>query len=237
MSNRNTLELTNMTAADVIPNTLNPAHDSRYWCVARMHDTASERMPGGSYPMYLVTQGRKVGIWNNWTAAEAMVTEYPSAGYRGHHTVEGCVQEWQAHCQLGVHPHPAAPAEPAAPDEQQGEDGALSLALAQLTIESPAAAATEAGSSMPSTSSDSSSDNSSPSSVTSERTSSASTVVLPQGGRYFAIWRGGVVHTERARARADFLVAEANGERPRALSTVIYDEAQAFSEGVYWVPD
>ncbi|KAJ7780816.1 hypothetical protein DFH07DRAFT_765302 [Mycena maculata] len=39
-----------------------------------------------------------------------MTTGYPSAAWCGHQSVEGCIQEWQQHCALGVHPHPAAPA-------------------------------------------------------------------------------------------------------------------------------
>jgi hypothetical protein len=35
-------------------------------------------------------------------------------------------------------------------------------------------------------------------------------------------------------ARVVFLKAEADGKNPRILSTTDYDEAQAFSEAVYW---
>ncbi|KAJ7916656.1 hypothetical protein B0H13DRAFT_2323133 [Mycena leptocephala] len=98
-----------MTAEEVIPDSFNGAHDPRFWCVPTMHDSPHESGSGSGYPMYLVTQGRKVGIWNNWTAAQSMVTGYPNSGYRGHHTVQGCVEEWQVHCLLGVHPHPADP--------------------------------------------------------------------------------------------------------------------------------
>ncbi|KAJ7898801.1 hypothetical protein B0H13DRAFT_1884165, partial [Mycena leptocephala] len=63
----------------------------------------------GGYPMYLVTQGRQVGIWHNWTVAKTMVEGYPQSTFRGHHTVEGCTREWQIHCGLGVHPHPVDP--------------------------------------------------------------------------------------------------------------------------------
>lgn len=34
-----------------------------------------------------------------------MVTGYPNGTHKGHHSYEGCVQEWQMHCWLGVHPH------------------------------------------------------------------------------------------------------------------------------------
>jgi hypothetical protein len=43
------------------------------------------------------------------TVAQSMVTGYPNATNKGHHTYESCVGEWQAHCQLGVHPHPVEP--------------------------------------------------------------------------------------------------------------------------------
>lgn len=41
---------------------------------------------------------------------EAMVAGYPANAQRGHHTLEGCIREWQLHCALGVHPHPVDPA-------------------------------------------------------------------------------------------------------------------------------
>jgi hypothetical protein len=38
-----------------------------------------------------------------------MVSGHPSGAQCGDHTMEGCVAEWQEHCCLGVHPHPADP--------------------------------------------------------------------------------------------------------------------------------
>ncbi|KAJ7812083.1 hypothetical protein B0H14DRAFT_2606037 [Mycena olivaceomarginata] len=43
------------------------------------------------------------------TVVKAMVSGYPSGAQHGHHTMEGCIAEWQEHCALGVHPHPAVP--------------------------------------------------------------------------------------------------------------------------------
>ncbi|KAJ6530770.1 hypothetical protein B0H19DRAFT_1082481 [Mycena capillaripes] len=60
--------------------------------------------------MYLVTQGRRVGVWYNWTIVKAVVDGYPSGAQRGHQTMKSCVAEWQQHCVLGVHPHPMDPA-------------------------------------------------------------------------------------------------------------------------------
>jgi hypothetical protein len=39
----------------------------------------------------------------------------------------------------------------------------------------------------------------------------------------------------RRKAKRDFLSAEGAGEKLCVLSTDLYDEAQAFSEGVHWV--
>jgi hypothetical protein len=38
-----------------------------------------------------------------------------------------------------------------------------------------------------------------------------------------------------AQARGAFLEAEAQGSKPKILSTANYNEAQAFSESVYWL--
>jgi hypothetical protein len=43
------------------------------------------------------------------TVTQAMVSGYQHAAYKGHHSYTSCVVEWQAHCALGVHPHPADP--------------------------------------------------------------------------------------------------------------------------------
>jgi hypothetical protein len=56
---------TNMTAEEMIPDTVNPEHDSQFWCLPPIRDAPSESHVG-RFPMYLVSQGKSVGIWHNW---------------------------------------------------------------------------------------------------------------------------------------------------------------------------
>jgi hypothetical protein len=60
-----TLPPTNMTAEEMIPDTVNPAHDPKFWCLPPVRDQPSEYHKN-RFPMYLVTQGRAVGVWHNW---------------------------------------------------------------------------------------------------------------------------------------------------------------------------
>ncbi|KAJ7306866.1 hypothetical protein DFH08DRAFT_975891 [Mycena albidolilacea] len=53
---------------------------------------------------------------------------------------------------------------------------------------------------------------------------------VPDLVRFFALWGGHIVFTDRIEAKNAFLQAEAEGLKPRILSTEDYDEAQAFSE-------
>ncbi|KAJ7786798.1 hypothetical protein B0H14DRAFT_3506383 [Mycena olivaceomarginata] len=81
---------TNMKAAEMVPDTNTAGHDARYWCLPPMREDPDEVVAvGNGYEFHLVSQGRQVGVWKNWTVAKSM--------------------EWQAHCQLGVHPHPVDP--------------------------------------------------------------------------------------------------------------------------------
>jgi hypothetical protein len=59
---------TNMSVEDMVPDTANPAHDPRFWCLPPVRDKPSERDIGkqGKFPLYLVTQGQLVGVWHNW---------------------------------------------------------------------------------------------------------------------------------------------------------------------------
>lgn len=55
---------TNMTINEMIPDRTNPAHDPRFWCLPPVRDSPNGKP--GRFPMYLVSQGRKVGVWHNW---------------------------------------------------------------------------------------------------------------------------------------------------------------------------
>ncbi|KAJ7832281.1 hypothetical protein B0H13DRAFT_2371030 [Mycena leptocephala] len=206
---------TNMTADEMIPDTTHSSHDPQFWCLPPVWDQPSEGATQGKFPMYLVTQGRKVGVWHNWTVVKPMVSGYPSGAYRGHKTMNSCVLEWQEHCALGVHPHPVDPG----------------LLVGRAATVPPA----QAGLLHAARQRD---DDSSVSGVSVASTSSITATTWEEDAagpmRYFAIWGGRIVFTDRAEAKAAFLEAEAEGAKPRILSTADYDEAQAFSESVFW---
>ncbi|KAJ7102034.1 hypothetical protein C8R44DRAFT_887810 [Mycena epipterygia] len=88
-----------MAVGEMIPDTTNCAHDPRFWCLPPMHETEGGQQDG-QYPLYLVTQG---------TVVKAMVDGFPVGAQCGHHSVCACIEEWQVHCRLGVHPHPVEP--------------------------------------------------------------------------------------------------------------------------------
>ncbi|KAJ7698910.1 hypothetical protein B0H17DRAFT_1196501 [Mycena rosella] len=68
------LQPTNMTAEDMIPDTVDLLHDPQFWCLPQMHEAAPpDGSDGGCYPLYLVTQGHIVGIWRSWAVVKAMV--------------------------------------------------------------------------------------------------------------------------------------------------------------------
>ncbi|KAF8182179.1 hypothetical protein K438DRAFT_1956291 [Mycena galopus ATCC 62051] len=194
------LPATNMKLEDVIPDVSNPTHDPRFWCLPPVNDKPA---PGRSESkMYLVTQGRKVGVWYNWTVVKAMVDGHSSGAQRAHTSMAACVAKWQEHCALGVHPHPPAPAQ--------------LLNLSTLSL----ATSDEEGSPI-------SSSISSLTSITADTISAEA--------RYFAIWGGRVVFTDRLEAKTAFLRVEAAGQKPKIRSTGLYDEAKVFSQSVYWV--
>ncbi|KAJ7074819.1 hypothetical protein B0H15DRAFT_806620 [Mycena belliarum] len=100
-----------MTPAEMVPDTQNPDHDPRFWCLPPIREdlTKPHRQTGGA-PLHLVTEGRQVGIWRSWTVVQEMVQGYSGAAHRGHASVPDCIEEWQRHCILGAHPHPVDPA-------------------------------------------------------------------------------------------------------------------------------
>ncbi|KAJ7711347.1 hypothetical protein B0H14DRAFT_2645828 [Mycena olivaceomarginata] len=101
---------TNMTAAEMVPDMNTAGHDAHYWCLPPKREDSDEVVAiGNGYKFHLVSQGRQVGVWKNWTVAKSMVSGYPDSAHKGHHSYGSCVKEWQAHCQLGVHPHPMDP--------------------------------------------------------------------------------------------------------------------------------
>ncbi|KAJ7289820.1 hypothetical protein C8J57DRAFT_1494238 [Mycena rebaudengoi] len=224
--------MTNMSASEMVPDTLNAAHDPRYWCLPPQRDSPNVVVgePNkGKHTFYLVSQGYVVGTWRNWTVAKAMISGFSGAAHRGHRTYEGCVNEWQQHCALGVHPHPVDPAlgatertdngppakgdKPAAPAparlpswKGKAVDPALQAEMKKYCMPN----LPEAG---PSRAADDDADN-----------------VGPRPGRYSAIWGGRIVFCSCYEARCAFLAAEERGLEPQLLSTDNFTEAQDYSE-------
>jgi hypothetical protein len=61
------LPKTNMTEAEMVPDTLTEGHDPRYWCLPPAREDFDAVVPvTGNYEMHLVTQGHQVGVWKNW---------------------------------------------------------------------------------------------------------------------------------------------------------------------------
>ncbi|KAJ6574046.1 hypothetical protein B0H19DRAFT_1253803 [Mycena capillaripes] len=225
-----------MTFEEMVPDTRDLARDSRYWCLPPVRDQPAD-VQGNQ--MYLVTQGIKVGIWYNWTTAKAMVSGYSSGAQRGHRTMTGCIKEWQQHCVLGVHPHPADPrgasqevratagpaksrARPVEPKLQAELKKYCLPDFSGLTLDA-------AGQNLRALS-----EISAPTDSTSISSVATTWPEVPEASRYYAIWGERIVYTDRVEAKAEFLWEEAEGHKPRILSTTDYDEAQAFSEAVYW---
>ncbi|KAJ7214590.1 hypothetical protein B0H12DRAFT_1242149 [Mycena haematopus] len=205
-----------MTAQEMVPDSANPAHDPQFWCLPPVRDQPSAT-GRGAHRMYLVTQGKVVGIWYNWTVVKAMVSGYPEGAQRAHDTMEGCVAEWQQHCALGVHPHQADPANAGTPIPD----------LSVLSLTEVGRMSGDDTSTAPTTTT---------TSVSSVSSATATTwTEVPELARYFALWGARIVYTDRREARTAFLQAEEEGLRPRVLSSTNYDEAQAFAEGLYWI--
>ncbi|KAJ6476009.1 hypothetical protein C8R47DRAFT_1220476 [Mycena vitilis] len=212
------LPRTNMTAQEMVPDT-RPGRNPAFWCLPPVRDEPSD-VQIGRYAMYLVTQGKKVGVWHNWTVVQTMVSGHPSGSQRGHSTMDGCVAEWQGHCSLGVHPHPAESPRSGATDREGALDDSALSDLASLTLGSDVSLA---------------------SNVCSRPGSGSMTVTrweaAAESARYYAIWGGRVVYADRAQAKTNFLWEEREGRKPLLLSTSDYDEAQVFSEAGYWISD
>ncbi|KAF8209000.1 hypothetical protein K438DRAFT_1960726 [Mycena galopus ATCC 62051] len=197
--------------------------------------------------MYLVTQGRKVGIWYNWTVVKTMITGFKNGAYHGHNSVEGCIREWQLHCALGVHPHPVDPQLASTTPSLRGSaspnkiptlllkmtparlscvvDGPLQAELKKFCVPNLPRDVDEA------------STTTSSSILTCSSVTASDWSEVPPRSRYFALWQGKIVYADRQKVKRDFLSAEGTGKKPCVISTDLYNEAQAFSEGIYWVAD
>ncbi|KAJ7165443.1 hypothetical protein C8R43DRAFT_1122165 [Mycena crocata] len=239
MSHKHPPTPTNLTREEMVPDNVNPAHDSRYWCLPPRRDRDALPQEGGRYPMYLVTQGRMCGIWRSWLVTKSMVDGYPAGAQRGHRSVAACIDEWQLGCRLGLHPHPADPAFATSSQSTSAPTSTSSPLATPPRSPSPVSSAPSSPSSLaraselPTAVESSSASSSTLSSIT---VSSPPDPVADKV-QYYAIWAGRIVYSDRLEAKRAFLATKAAGKSLQLLTSDNYDEAQAFSEGVHWVAD
>ncbi|KAJ7234291.1 hypothetical protein C8J57DRAFT_1531831 [Mycena rebaudengoi] len=217
--------MTNMTVSEMVPDTQNAAHDPRYWCLPPQRDSPNAVVgePNkGKFTLYLVTQGQVVGTWRNWTVAKAMITGFSGASHRGHRSYEACVVEWQQHCALGVHPHPADPALVGADGTGSGPEDKLAAAKVPSwkgKAVDPALQAEMKKYCMPNL------PKAGPSRDDADDQG-------PHPARYSAIWGGRIVFCSRYEARCAFVAAEERGLEPQLLSSDNFTESQDFAEAL-----
>ncbi|KAJ7740186.1 hypothetical protein DFH07DRAFT_965370 [Mycena maculata] len=208
-----------MKAEEMIPDTQDPARDCRYWCLPPIHGGQTD----GRYPMYLVTQGHRVGVWKSWTVTKAMVDGYPGGaqcGHRSEASFDPALEEQR-------------PTAPSASAPLLGMRGAVPPAAPSPSA--PAFAGRAASSAVlpqvPGNLRRSSSAGSSASTVSSI---TGNWDEVPQRARFFAIWWQRIVYGDRDEAGRAFVLAQQRRGAQRILSTAAYEEAQAFSEGIQW---
>ncbi|KAJ7866622.1 hypothetical protein B0H14DRAFT_3442329 [Mycena olivaceomarginata] len=155
----------------------------------------------------LVTCGREVGVWKDWTVAQAMVSGFPSSAHKGHHLYEACVAEWQQHCLLGVHPHPVAPRLPS----KSAWTPQKEVAASSITTQEPMGK---------------------PQHLTSvpERGSTPHLNAHPSP-RYYTISGGGQVYSSKRAAKLAFNRVVEDGGEPNLVSTEDFNVALVFAEG------
>ncbi|KAJ6448417.1 hypothetical protein C8R47DRAFT_1231037 [Mycena vitilis] len=105
--------LTNLPLALLVMDDRENGKDSRYYCLPPFYgDITSIPSPQGKrgFPLHLVFQGHRVGIFKTWAEAKASLTGYPGSGNQGCYSVDECIDVWQGMCPPGIHPHPADPA-------------------------------------------------------------------------------------------------------------------------------
>ncbi|KAJ7175546.1 hypothetical protein C8R46DRAFT_1214017 [Mycena filopes] len=107
-SGRARLPVTNLTVDELIMDTRG-LKDARYYCLPRVYGKAAKTSVSGGYPLHLVGQGHKVGVFHSWLEAKSQLTGYPDSSNRGYHTMDECVEAWQGLCDAGLHPHPVNP--------------------------------------------------------------------------------------------------------------------------------
>ncbi|KAJ7340643.1 hypothetical protein DFH08DRAFT_874935 [Mycena albidolilacea] len=198
----------------MVPNETTEGHDPRYWCLPPVHyEPDAVSAVGGGYEYHLVMRGREVGVWKDWTVAQAMVSGFPNSGHKRHHSYEACVAEWQRHWLLGVHPHPVASRLPSKSASTPQKEVAASSITTVSSI-SPISSVATGISTMSMT----------------ERGSTPHLNAHPSP-RYYAISGGGQVYSTKHAAKLAFDRDVEDGGEPNLLLTEDFDVVLVFAEG------
>ncbi|KAJ7105661.1 hypothetical protein C8R44DRAFT_745812 [Mycena epipterygia] len=207
-------------------------------CRVHMHDGgAKDAAQGGGFPLYLVTQGREDG------------GEGPNHGLPGRRATgtpfSGSLRAGMAaalHSRGSSAPSGSCTRSPrnytvgdSDPRERRGASGGTCPAGSFVDHADDHYRQAHCMPRVPGRGSETTRMSSSVS--TSSSVTACSWVEVPAVARYYSIWQGGIIYTERVDAKAEFQSLEAEGGKPRLLSTESYDEAQAFAEGVHWLSD
>ncbi|KAJ7754663.1 hypothetical protein DFH07DRAFT_959685 [Mycena maculata] len=217
---------TNLPVEEMIPERDNVAHDSRYWCLPPVREDLTVKMSGKA--MYLVAQGCQCGIFRNVSVAKVMAQGHPKGVWHGHDTTEGCIEEWQRHCALGLHPHPADPLLPAPMSASPRKNRSGSVLLGKGKRVDAKLQADLQQFCMPKLDLPQPSSSASLSSLSSLSGSSTA----PAAPTYFAVWNGRKVYSNQNKAKEAFIAAARAGGKETLLTTPDYDEAHAYAMGI-----
>ncbi|KAF8210235.1 hypothetical protein K438DRAFT_1959509 [Mycena galopus ATCC 62051] len=89
----------------------NPNDNERYYCIPPFHGVGDQEAQRSGL-FYLVSQGRVVGIFDDWLAAQASVSGFPNNSHRKYSSIKECNEAWRSLCRWGMHDHPVDPTSP-----------------------------------------------------------------------------------------------------------------------------
>ncbi|KAJ7780679.1 hypothetical protein DFH07DRAFT_949907 [Mycena maculata] len=178
---------TNISWDDMIPETDDPKHDSRYWCLPPVQEDLSVQRTGSGKAMHLVTQGHQCRIYCNVSVAKAMAAGHPAGVFHGHESSNSACPVSILKTYLRQVKREAQPASP-------------SLSSASLMSYSTTSSARPTGPAPP--------------------------------ANFFALWKGGKIYANEAKAKAAFINAAREGDERTLLATADYDAAYAYLLGI-----
>ncbi|KAJ7793232.1 hypothetical protein B0H13DRAFT_1935517, partial [Mycena leptocephala] len=92
------LVATNLRSVELVVD-MRGIKDGRYYCLPPYRgnpNRPARRGAGGGYLYHLVSQGHRVGTFDNWPEAQASLAGYPDSANRGYNSLEECNEALQA---------------------------------------------------------------------------------------------------------------------------------------------